>query len=87
MRHDAKTVTIDNKTYIVHPPRAYRVISDQVVVAYPYWSTRNGDYFGASRVATTQSKGKVGRQLVAAARELFNVDHDQMIAEWEERNR
>lgn len=72
-------VDIGGKVYIVNPPRAY-VVGGAVVVAYHYWSTRNGEAFGPIRIAANDSTGKVGRALVAAARELFNADHDAMIA-------
>jgi hypothetical protein len=86
MRSDAKAITTSNgKTYIVHPPSAYRTTRNGIIVAYAYWSTRDGDYFGPVREATTADKGKIGRELVAAAQAAWNVDHDAMIAAVESR--
>lgn len=75
------TVTASNgKQYLVAAPRAYSTVSRGIVVAYPYWGTRNGRQFGASRVATTADTGKVGRELVAAGQRHYGADHDAMIA-------
>lgn len=76
----AHVVTVDGKAYIVHAPRAWRTLGGGVVVGYHYWSTRNGDYFGPQRIASTGGKGRVAREIVAQAQVLFGADHDALIA-------
>lgn len=79
------TVTVDGRQFIVCAPRVYAqapAYGGNIIVAYIYWSTRNGEPFGPQRIAATNSAGKVGRQIVALAREAFDVDHEAMIADY-----
>lgn len=76
------SITANGKEYLVAAPRAYSTLDNVIGVAYTYFSTRNGERFGPIRTASTITKGKgVGAQLVAAAQEAYNADHDAMIAE------
>lgn len=77
-------ITVNNKVFIVCPPRAYRA-SAGYIVGYTYWGTRNGaggDAFGSTRTATEQigKPSSVGVKLAVAAREHFGTDNDALIA-------
>lgn len=83
-RADAKIINVNEKDYIVHPPSVGLFVGTRGTVpevSYPYWNTRDGDYFGPSR--TTQGIGSgAGKALYDAAREAFGADHDQMLADY-----
>jgi len=76
-------INVNGRDYLVSErPTAHDTIGHGLVVAYDYFSTRNGDRFGPIRLASTADKPKsVGGQIVAQAAQILNADHDAMIAE------
>ena len=78
----SKVVTVNGKDYVVNAPKVAHGEGATVAVFYSYWTTRNGEAFGAIRFTNSNVTSKTGRALAAAAAEAFGVDHDQMIADF-----
>ena len=85
-------ITANGKVFVVWAPTAYLTggwdgREERIVICYDYRGTRNGlgvEEFGPIRRATNYDGPKtVAAQLIAQARELFNADHEAMIAQVE----
>lgn len=77
------TVTVNGKTYLASElVRAHETINHGPVVAFSYFSTRNGERFGPIRTASSNDKpSSVGGKIAAQVFEALNADVDTMLSE------